>query len=528
MSSSSAFIRAAALARSGARFTTIPRSARAATSITRIVRQQQQPRQYFQFQHGRAYSSISTDQTLSPLGRTVITTTRVIRNFLIFSTSSVALAYFVWSGTHAYLEQYKCPSPEGVSPAVKNCLHGAWVREEISPDPDVAEIYFQKALELQRKDLETFYRNMNKSSNSNSVISDETYQEIEKDKALVEIQNRLARFYSRTGQDERAATIWTRLWKLSEKDTLRAQGESKSSSGLLGSIFGSPTERSVIAKQDGIPFAKQAADSWMRLGEYDLAEEALGWTLNAINSSSISEAQQSSDNSFTTIEQVGLLSALGALYVRQSRFEYALSLFVKALQTVQEHRAQSDSGDIKDSDMWFCREAILINSIGETLYGATTAAAPKQAISEKQAPAEQNKSSWKFWSSSSSSVPSKESVKKSEKSKTPEQRKKEEEALGWMQKAITMAQEKSGQHRDCDECAALGLNNLGLISEMEGNTDVALQQFSEAILYATKADDYVGIEAYQRNATRLTDKIASASESKAPLPSPPPLPSKKA
>ncbi|KAF9350566.1 hypothetical protein BGX26_011269 [Mortierella sp. AD094] len=460
--------------------------------------------------------------TLTPMGRSIIATTRAVRNLLIFSTSSVALVYFLWSGTHAYLEQYKCPSPEGVSSMVKNCLHGAWVREEISPDPDVAEVYFQKALELARKDLETFYRNKNKDNNKSDsyiMISDETYLEIEKDEALVEIQNRLARFYGRIGQDERAATIWTRLWKLSEKNTLRVEEESKSSSGLLGSLFGSSAERPLITKQDGIPFAKQAADSWMRLGEYDLAEEALGWTLSAINSSSTSEAQQLSDNSSTTIEQVGLFSTLGALYVRQSKFEYALSLFVKALQTVQEHRAQPDNKDSKENDMWFCREAILTNSIGETLYGAATATASKQATSEKQSPAEQNKSSWKFWSSSSSSsaAPSKESVGKSEKTKTPEQRRKEEEALGWMQKAIAMAQEKSGQHRDCDECAALGLNNLGLISEMEGNADVALQQFSEAILYATKANDYVGIEAYKRNATRLTDKIASASESAVPL-----------
>ncbi|KAF9096403.1 hypothetical protein BGX27_001131 [Mortierella sp. AM989] len=515
MSTTRAFMNVAALARPSVRFASTLRSTQTITSITRATRivQHQQSHQQFQFQQGRAYST--ADPSFSPLARTVVTTTRVIRNVLIFSITSASLVYFTWSGTHAYLEQYKCPSPKGVPSIVRNCLHGAWVREEISPDPDVAEVYFQKAIEYTRKDLETYYKNKSKNNNIDAL-------EIEKDKALVEIQHRLARFYGRIGQDERAATIWTRLWKLSEKESPYVTESSSSSSGF-GSLFGSPAERLLITKQDGIHFAKQAAGCWMRLGEYGLAEEALSWTLSNITSPTTSSEERESS---TAIEQVGLLSTLGALYVRQSKFDYALSLLVKALQTVQEHRARTykednndgkDTEGNKDDDMWYCREAILTNSIGETLYGAATASSSrsKHITSEKQEPADQNKSSWKFWSSSS-----KESAKKSSTvvvaAKTPEQRKKEEEALGWMQKAITMAQERSGSHRDCDECAALGLNNLGLISEMQGNPEVALEQFTEAVLYATKANDYLGLENYKRNVTRLTDKIASASESAGP------------
>ncbi|KAF9287066.1 hypothetical protein BGZ68_002280 [Mortierella alpina] len=468
--------------------------------------------------HLRAYSSHS-DQTVSPLARSVITATRAIRNILIVSTSTLTLGLFVWAGSHAYLEQYKCPSPPGCSSTVRNCLHGAWVREEIAPDPDVAEIYLQKALELTRKELEDLYKKKYQDHPDDMA----RFLEIEKDQVLVEIQNRLARFYGRIGQHEQAATIWTRLWRMAGKPNPRESLTTPSTGAFsLSSLFGGLTgavERPLVTTQDGVPFAKRAADSWMHTGEYDLAEEALSWTLSQVAASNRSDSTESSVN----IEEIGLLSTLGALYVRQAKFEYALSLFVKALQAVQEHQrtAATREQDLtkEERDMWFCREAILTSSIGETLFGAAaassspsstaaTAAGPKPVTEKKSAEQSQSSSSsWKFWSSSSSTA------KASEVSKTPlksaEQAKKEEEALGWMQKAIEMAKEKSGQHRDCDECAALGLNNLGLISEMEGKNNEALTLFREAVVYATRAKDYVGIDDYNRSIARLTATLTA-------------------
>jgi tetratricopeptide (TPR) repeat protein len=358
------------------------------------------------------------------------------------------------------------------------------VREEVSPDPDVAELYLQKAVELARKDLETHYATKNKGKEE-GVIKDErlAFLEIEKDQALVEIQHRLARFYGRIGRDEQAATVWTRLWKLSEKENPRPHSSEKSSSSGLGSLFGGANvDRPLISQTDGIPYAKSAADCWMRMGEYEMAEEALAWTLSTLASSTTSSS--SSDR----IEEVGLLSTLGALYVRQAKFEYALSLFVKALQVVQDHRAsQTDESTTtvdekkraalkEDNDMWYCREAILTQSIGETLYGAATrspaSSSSSSTTSTPTTPATtetKKSSSWKFWSSSPSSTSTSSTQSMAvpqQQQKSPEQVKKEEEALGWMQKALTMAKAKSGQHRDCDECAALGLNNLGLINEV--------------------------------------------------------------
>ncbi|KAF9988052.1 hypothetical protein BGZ75_010102 [Mortierella antarctica] len=482
--------------------------------------------------HPRAYSSHS-DQSVSPLARSVITATRAIRNVLIVSTSTLTLGLFVWAGSHAYLEQYKCPSPPGCSSAVRNCLHGAWVREEIAPDPDVAEVYLQKALELTRQELEDLYKKKYKDDHHQHDMT--RFLEIEKDQALVEIQNRLARFYGRIGQHEQAATIWTRLWRMARKPNPRESLTTSSTGAFsLSSLFGTLTgsgERPLVTEQDGVQFAKRAADSWMHMAEYDLAEEALAWTLSHVAASNRSDTTESSVN----MEEIGLLSTLGALYVRQGKFEYALSLFVKALQAVQEHQmtAATRQQDLtqEERNMWFCREAILTSSIGETLFGAAAAlgsstgsssTSPSSSSSSSSIAAGSKPvatSSWKFWSSSSTTA------KSSKVSNTPlksaEQAKKEEEALGWMQKAIMMAKEKSGQHRDCDECAALGLSNLGLISEMEGKNDEALSLFREAVVYATKAKDYVGIDDYNGSIARLTATLTTPEDI---TPSTPPSP----
>ncbi|KAG0264314.1 hypothetical protein BG011_007062 [Mortierella polycephala] len=529
MASARTFKEAAALA--GSRLSPIRHYAHVAPGLRskRVLLHHTPPARSFVQQHvsRRAYSSASTDQTLTPMTRTIIGAARVVKNVLIFSTSSLALGYFVWSGTHAYLEEYKCPSPKGVSAQVRNCLHGAWVREEISSDPDVAEIYLRKALELTRKELEVLYKD--KESNDISFL------EIEKDQALVEIQNRLARFYGRIGNDEQAATIWTRLWKLSERSipgsTSSSRTSDSGSSGFFSLFGGGSQERPLITPEDGVPFAKRAADCWMRMGEYDLAEEALTWTLSTMThtnaaATAASDVAVSSTSPSNSMEEVGLLSTLGALYVRQAKFEYALSLFVKALQMAQGHRAKvtdnADAGQLAsdklEAAMWHCREAILTYSIGETLFGAATAST-STGVPAAQVSVDQNKpkspasSSWKFWSSSSSkTAPAAETKQSSKPTKSPEQVKKEEEAMGWMQKAIAMAKEKSGQHRDCDECAALGLNTLGLIYEMEGKSGLALEQFREAMLFATKANDYVGIDDYQRNINRLTETTSMESE----------------
>lgn len=47
---------------------------------------------------------------------------------------------------------------------------------------------------------------------------------------------------------------------------------------------------------------------------------------------------------------------------------------------------------------------------------------------------------------------------------------------------------------------------------MEGDKDVALAQFKEALVHATLAKDYVGVDDYNKNIARLTEVPASSSE----------------
>ena len=45
---------------------------------------------------------------------------------------------------------------------------------------------------------------------------------------------------------------------------------------------------------------------------------------------------------------------------------------------------------------------------------------------------------------------------------------------------------------------------------MEGKKDLAMEELKEAIVFATKAEDFVGIDDYKRNIARLTDQIAES------------------
>lgn len=52
---------------------------------------------------------------------------------------------------------------------------------------------------------------------------------------------------------------------------------------------------------------------------------------------------------------------------------------------------------------------------------------------------------------------------------------------------------------------------------MEGKSEVALAQFREAVLHATMAKDYVGIDDYNKNIARLTDADSESTPSTSTL-----------
>jgi hypothetical protein len=60
---------------------------------------------------------------------------------------------------------------------------------------------------------------------------------------------------------------------------------------------------------------------------------------------------------------------------------------------------------------------------------------------------------------------------------------------------------------------------------MEGRKETALQCFEEAVNHATLANDYVGLEDYNRNIANLKETTSPGPESTTPLSSPPSNPS---
>lgn len=51
---------------------------------------------------------------------------------------------------------------------------------------------------------------------------------------------------------------------------------------------------------------------------------------------------------------------------------------------------------------------------------------------------------------------------------------------------------------------------------MEGDKDVALAQFKEALIHATLAKDYVGVDDYNKNIARLAEAPASSTSEPTP------------
>ncbi|CAG8693718.1 12999_t:CDS:2 [Funneliformis mosseae] len=78
----------------------------------------------------------------------------------------------------------------------------------------------------------------------------------------------------------------------------------------------------------------------------------------------------------------------------------------------------------------------------------------------------------------------------------------EKETLGWLQKGLSIA--KNGdKNRDCDECAGVILNNLRLIHERRENNELAVSLYNNAIEFAEKALDFIGIKDFTRNLNRV-------------------------
>ncbi|CAG8639414.1 2595_t:CDS:2 [Cetraspora pellucida] len=190
-----------------------------------------------------------------------------------------------------------------------------------------------------------------------------------------------------------------------------------------------------------IDVSKKLAEVYITMKEFDNAEKWLCWSIEIKLEISTSILENSK---FISEELVKCIDLLAGLYAQQKKFELALPLYLGILKTLQNK--------LKDpnQDRWKCWEAITMGHLGEVLYGLG----------------------------------------------------KHDEAMGWMQQGLTISKNYRG-NRDCDECSGVIFNNLGLIYEKNDNFEVAKSLYSQAISYATKAQDFVGLDQFSLNLDRL-------------------------
>ncbi|KAI8988167.1 hypothetical protein BDF20DRAFT_814284 [Mycotypha africana] len=215
---------------------------------------------------------------------------------------SAALA-LIWQMTHWYIEYFVESTPAELGYQGRNLLHGAFIRENLAIDYQVATVYLREALHiaLNEKQLD------------------------ESSKTIIDLRLRLANDEAHAGNLLDSITEYTRAWKL------------------------------LIDKQEisitTIATAQHIGELYLRIGDYERAEEFLVWALHhsTINSNSSDE-----DSDINTLKSKITL-VLGSLYALQKNYDLALPLLTQTLQSVPEES--------------ICLKAIVQNQLSEVLFG---------------------------------------------------------------------------------------------------------------------------------------------------------------
>ncbi|CAG8515648.1 8394_t:CDS:1 [Funneliformis caledonium] len=199
-----------------------------------------------------------------------------------------------------------------------------------------------------------------------------------------------------------------------------------------------------------IDIAKKLGDLYIRIQDYITAEKYLVWAIGLLQGNVIELLNEDDEvlentsifasTSLINKDFISITDLLAGLYAKQRKYDYALPLYLSLLKMIQE----------KESLKLKCWEAIINGHIGEIFFAMG----------------------------------------------------KYDEALGWLQKGLSIAKNGDG-NRDCDECAGVILNNLGLIHERRENNELAVSLYINAIEFAEKAQDFIGIEDFTKNLNRV-------------------------
>ncbi|KAJ2958350.1 hypothetical protein NQZ79_g6097 [Umbelopsis isabellina] len=261
--------------------------------------------------------------TTNPYTQSVLEASRQARQIGkavgIFAASTAAVVLVGWQGYHIYIEHFLHPTPPELKHKARNLLHGAYVREEVSPRLDIATIYVQEALR---------------------IALEEQKMDEDSDVALA-LRRRLAEDANRAGNLLDSIAEYSRFWKLLVH-RLVEKGEESDSDKVL----------------ELVDVSKRIGDLYVRIGDYTEAEESLAWAVHTLQSS---KADLRSHKDFMRVETLTALS-LANLYAVQHNFDMALPLYLQSLKASNNASQQNPEGFV-------CLTAIIQCQLSETLYG---------------------------------------------------------------------------------------------------------------------------------------------------------------
>lgn len=198
------------------------------------------------------------------------------------TVASLTLATAIaWQSYHLYIEHYLQETPNELTYTARNLLHGAYIREHVSPDYEMAAMYVREVLR---------------------IALEEQHLDEHSD-VVIQLRLRLAEDENRAGNVLDSITEYTRAWMLlanREDDDIK------------------------------ITTAKQIGDLYLRIGDYSGAEEYLAWAFHKV--------QQHSVDPFL---RVTITCSLASLYAIQHEFKLAMPLLLSALKQVPEEDESS-------------------------------------------------------------------------------------------------------------------------------------------------------------------------------------------
>ncbi|KAG2218121.1 hypothetical protein INT45_002371, partial [Circinella minor] len=241
----------------------------------RFQRQQLQKRWLQQEQQLPPKPSMSSNPTVAAF-QVVGKQLKVTLKYTGITAVSIFLATAIaWQSYHLYIEHYLESTPEELSYRARNLLHGAHVREHISPDYALAANYIRQV-------INTTLQENQQLSESSDIIK--------------KLRLRLADNENRAGHVLEAISEYTRIWKLE------------------------PT----------LFVAKKLGDLYMRIGDQEQAEQFLTWAFQQL------QEGKGGNNKDDDELRIKTLCSLASLYATQRQFQLALPLLLQALKAMPQ------------------------------------------------------------------------------------------------------------------------------------------------------------------------------------------------